>query len=102
MSGKDRGADDVVAAWGRMMAAAGGRKTKGATVASRDAGEKPPVLPTDGRRLRATGRTMQLNIKVKPAFRDELVALAARNKVGIAEMLERIVAEWKAKGRPHA
>jgi hypothetical protein len=95
MSAKDP--DEIVAAWGRMMAAAGGRKTKGATVASRAEGEKPPVLPTDGRRLRATGRTLQLNVKVKPAFREELLTLASKNGVGIAEMLERILAEWKTQ-----
>jgi hypothetical protein len=96
--GKQHSTDDVGAAWGRMLAAAGGRKTKGATVASRSAAEKPPVLPTDGRRLRATGRTQQLNMKVKPEYRTELETLAAERDIGLAEMSERILAEWKALG----
>lgn len=90
--------DDIAVAWGRVMAAAGGRKTKGATVKSRAEAEKPPVLPTDGRRLRATGRTLQLNIKVKPTFRDELTALAEKRDIGLAEMLERVLTEWKRLG----
>lgn len=90
--------EEVAAAWGRVMAAAGTRKTKGATVKSRAEAEKPPVLPTDGRRLRSTGRTQQLNMKVKPAFRSELEALADQRGIGLAEMLERILAEWKALG----
>ena len=52
----------------------------------------------DGRRLRATGRTVQFNIKVKPEFRDEVFRLAAENGVGMAAMLERILAEWKGTG----
>ena len=57
---------------------------------------RPPEL--DGRRLRATGRTIQFNIKVKPEFRDEVFRLAAENGVGMAAMLERILAEWKGTG----
>jgi hypothetical protein len=90
--------EDIAAAWGRVMVAAGGRKTKGATVKSRAEAEKPPVLPTDGRRERATGRTLQLNMKVKPAFRDDLVALADKHQIGLAEMLERVLTEWRQLG----
>lgn len=53
----------------------------------------------DGRRLRATGRTVQFNIKVKPEFRDEIFALAAERGIGMAAILEIILGEWKAKGR---
>lgn len=53
---------------------------------------------TDGRSLRATGRTMQLNIKVKPEFRDEVFKLAAERGIGMSAMLEIILAEWKQKG----
>ncbi|MFM1815366.1 MAG: hypothetical protein RLZ98_2061 [Pseudomonadota bacterium] len=51
----------------------------------------------DGRRLRATGRTVQFNLKVKPDFRDEIFALAAERGIGMAAMLEIILQEWKAK-----
>lgn len=50
----------------------------------------------DGRRLRATGRTMQFNIKVKPEFRDEIFTLAAERGIGMAAMLEIILDEWRA------
>ena len=90
--------DDIAAAWGRVMAAAGSRKTKGATIRSRAEAEKPPILPTDGRRQRATGRTKQMNMKVKPTYYAELVELADKRGIGLAEMSERILAEWKALG----
>jgi hypothetical protein len=89
----------VAICWGRMMAAANGvakRKAPGGTVASRIAGERPPVRPEDQRRARATGRDKQLNLKVSAEFRDELRTLARTNSVGMNEMLERILAEWKA------
>lgn len=96
----EHGDETAIEAWGRLTAIATGkgRKAPGGTVASRDRLEKRPVLPTDGRRKRATGRTLQLNVKVKPSFRAELQALANERDVGLAEMMERILAEWKALG----
>jgi hypothetical protein len=90
---------DIMKAWGRIVAAAGSRKTKGVSAAQRKAAEKAPVAPTDGRRRRATGRTKQLNVKVKPAFHQELTALAEARGTGIAELLEQMLADWKAAKR---
>lgn len=84
--------------WSRIETMAGSRKTRGVTVAERRAAERQPLPPEDGRRQRRTGRDMQLNMKVKPEFRAELEALARAREIGLAEMLERILAEWKELG----
>jgi hypothetical protein len=86
---------DVRSAWGRLTGKP--RKTKGVTAASRDALEKPPLPASDPRRQRSTGRTAQTNIKLKPDFREELFSLAAERNIGLAELMEQIVAEWKAE-----
>jgi hypothetical protein len=90
----------AISAWGKLNAIANGkpRKAAGGTAESRDNLEKRPALATDGRRKRTTGRVLQLNTKVKPAFRAELQAMADARDIGLAEMLERILAEWKALG----
>jgi hypothetical protein len=91
--------DDVAAAWGRMVAAAGKAKTPGFSVKSKLALERPPVPPTDGRRKRGKGeRTQQLNVKMKPPIVAELKTLAKQRDIGLAEMLERMLSEWKALG----
>ena len=76
----------------------GERKSKGATVAERKEMEKPPVALTDGRRARRTGRDVQMNVKMKPEFREDLFALAEARGIGVAELIERIVCEWKSLG----
>jgi hypothetical protein len=60
--------------------------------------ERPLPKVGDGRRLRATGRTEQFNIKVKPAWREEIQALARDRDIGMAELLERMLVEWKSLG----
>lgn len=86
--------DDVAVAWSRMCRAAGPSYTP----KSKAELEKPPIPIGDRRRKRFTGRTKQLNTKVTPAFDAELRALAKARKIGIAEMLERMLVEWKALG----
>jgi hypothetical protein len=49
-----------------------------------------------GRSKRRTGRDQQFNLKVTPAFKAEVLALAKARDVGAAELLETILAEWKA------
>ena len=80
---------NVMDAWGRLTGKKP-RKTKGVTAASRSELEKPPLPATDPRRKRATGRTKQTNIKMKPDFHDELFRLAAERNIGVAELLEQI------------
>ena len=92
---------DVMSAWGRLTGKPRKpRNTKGVTAASREELEKSPLPATDPRRQRATGRTKQTNIKMKPEFRKELFKLAAERNIGVAELLEQIFKEWKAaKGK---
>ena len=73
-----------------------GKLGKGSAADRRRQLEKPPISKDDGRRQRATGRSKVFNTKLKPEFRDELFALAAERNIGVAELLEQIVTEWKA------
>jgi hypothetical protein len=50
--------------------------------------EEMPLI-TDGRSLRATGRTAQLSTRVKPETIHLLRQLAARDGVTMAEVIER-------------
>lgn len=74
------------------------RKEAQSRIEARRKHERPLAKATDGRRLRATGRTAQFNIKVKPDWAAEIAAMAGERDIGKAELLERIVAEWKALG----
>ena len=47
--------------------------------------------PVDGRRLRSTGRTMQVNIKVTPEFKKLLERLARQRKSSIVGIIEHAV-----------
>ena len=102
MSGTSHGSDDpegLRKSWERMQAAAGVRRPRGASLADRRSSEKPPLRPDDGRRLRATGRTHQLNLKVTAEFKQELHDLAQARGVNMNELLEIILAEWKTPAR---
>lgn len=50
--------------------------------------EELPVI-TDGRSLRATGRTTQLSTRVQPETLQQLRQLAARDGITMAEVIER-------------
>jgi hypothetical protein len=52
---------------------------------------QPEELPeiTDGRSLRATGRTAQLSTRIKPETVQLLRQLAVRDKITMAEIIER-------------
>jgi hypothetical protein len=51
----------------------------------------------DGRSLRRTGRTVQFNTRVTPAFDMRLRELAQRDRLSLAEVLERAVALYDQK-----
>jgi hypothetical protein len=50
-------------------------------------GEMPVI--TDGRSLRATGRTAQLSTRVQPETLQQLRQLAARDGITMAEVIEK-------------
>jgi hypothetical protein len=93
--------ENVAASWLRLQAAAN------TTAISHDWEERARLEAEpyiDGRSRRATGRNKQLNVKVRREFDSELRALAKARKVGLGEMLEIILAGWKASGakrEPH-
>jgi len=52
--------------------------------------EQDPVL--DGRSLRATGRTLQLNIKATPKTKADILRIAKEQGWLVSEVIERAVA----------
>jgi hypothetical protein len=48
----------------------------------------PETAPTDGRSMRATGRTKQLATRVREDFHDELRMYAAKHRLKLVEVLE--------------
>ncbi|MDT7953057.1 MAG: hypothetical protein RQ966_16260 [Acetobacteraceae bacterium] len=51
----------------------------------------------DGRSLRATGRTVQMNLKVTPEIRQRMLALAERSGLLLAEVLEEALTALERK-----
>ena len=58
--------------------------------------EELPVI-SDGRSLRATGRTAQLSTRVKPETLHLLRQLAARDGITMAEVIERALAMYASR-----
>jgi hypothetical protein len=58
--------------------------------------EEAPV-PTDGRSLRATGRTAQLATRIKPEALRLLRQLALRDGITMAEVIERALDLYAGK-----
>lgn len=54
--------------------------------------ERAPPLVLDGRSLRATGRTMQMNVKVTAATKAEILRLAQERGQLVAEVIEDAIA----------
>ena len=68
------------------------RKTPGASVAERKEREKRALAPTDGRRLRLGVRTVQMNLRVTPEFKERLYELARDMGLTMTEVIERGIA----------
>jgi hypothetical protein len=58
--------------------------------------EEMPVI-SDGRSLRATGRTAQLSTRVQPETLQQLRQLAARDRITMAEVIERALDLYASK-----
>lgn len=61
------------------------------TASGRRRGETRPMHYSDGRKLRATGRTEQMNLKVRPDFKDRVSALARNANMLMVEYVERAI-----------
>lgn len=59
----------------------------------------PETAPTDGRAVRATGRTKQLATRVTEEFHDELKMYAAKNRLKLVEVLEQGHAALQASNK---
>lgn len=59
-----------------------------------------PSMPAvqDGRSLRATGRTMQVNLKLRPETKARLIALASSRGQLMAEVIEDALAALEKQG----
>lgn len=58
---------------------------------------EPETAPTDGRSLKATGRTHQLATRVRAEFYDEIRQYAAEHRLKLVEVLEQSFAALKEK-----
>ena len=54
-----------------------------------------PYHRIDGRSLRRTGRTVQFATRVSPAFDMQLRAIAQRERISLAEVMERALAFYE-------
>ena len=57
----------------------------------------PEQAPSDGRSRRATGRTYQLNTRVREEFHAELKEYSAKNRIKLNELLEQAFQALKAQ-----
>ena len=64
------------------------------SAAGRRVAETKPMHHRDGRKLRTTGRTAQMNLKVRPDFRDHIVAVAEADGIMMVELIEAAVEEY--------
>jgi hypothetical protein len=55
------------------------------------ASEKRALSPADGRRLKSAGRSVQLNLRVRPEFKEQLYEFAQSSGLTMAEVIERAV-----------
>jgi hypothetical protein len=93
---EDEGPGDIVKEFASRAMRGWASKKRGASLEARRETDKPVPDKEDGRRRRATGRDLQFNIKVKPEWREEVRRLSEERDIGMAELLENILAEWKA------
>ena len=68
------------------------RKTPGASVAERKELERKALAPADARRLRVGVRTVQMNLRVTPEFKEQLYELARNMGLTMTEVIERGIA----------
>lgn len=93
MSGeRQRGKRTTLAAWEQLKAAAELSTSRSTNVAAQIQQEKREQKKIDGRTLRKTGRTEQLNVRVKSGTKKEIERIAGDNGWLIAETIEHAIA----------
>jgi hypothetical protein len=73
------------------------REISGAGVADRVTAERAAMKPNAARRLRSSGRTEQLNLRVTRAFKEELYALSLKTGLTLGVLVERGVKKLKSE-----
>ncbi len=64
------------------------REAAGASVADRKEGERRGQLQKDGRSKRATGRTEQLGVRLRPEMLEAIRQEASRHDIMVVEVIE--------------
>jgi hypothetical protein len=65
---------------------------------SREETHKTLERPPPGNRRKKSGRTHEFNFRVQPGFKERFIAQAERVKETNGAFLERLLAEWEARG----
>jgi predicted HicB family RNase H-like nuclease len=83
------------------LAAAYGDPTAGPAQEARRRGKaerKMTVKPEDGRRKRATGRTVQFNVMMKPDLKKRIATAAHRAGVSVTQWVEMAALAYMSRG----
>lgn len=83
--------DDIQAKWQRIINASGGEVRQAPALKDRLAAEKRDEKKVDGRTLRRTGRTQQVNIRLKQQTKDSIQRIATAQDWLIGEVIEHAV-----------
>ena len=89
--------DDILAVFDRVMAAEPEIKAAGKPKNRRAAEKRHALKHDDGRRKRATGRTAQFNLKIKPESKAAMVAASQKYDMLLAEMAEAAFEQYLAQ-----
>lgn len=81
--------DDMLAAFDATFATAPELKAASKPRNRRAAEKRHGLRHDDGRRKRATGRTAQFNLKIRPEYKARMTEIAQSNGVLLAELAEQ-------------
>ena len=89
--------DKVNASWARLIEISKSGRSRARSVDEHIKIEHAVEKKIDGRTLRKTGRTEQLNVRVAAETKGEIVALANAHDWLIGEVIEKAIAALKSK-----
>jgi hypothetical protein len=87
----------TLAGWEQLKATTSSGATRLVSVKQQLRQERREQKKIDGRTLRKTGRTEQLNVRVRSGTKEDLQKLAQQNNWLIAETLEQAIAALREK-----
>ena len=89
--------DEINASWARLIDMAKAGTARPRSVDEHVKAERVEAKKVDGRTLRRTGRTEQLNVRVAADTKAEIQAIANAQEWLIGEVIEKAVAALKSK-----